>query len=240
MGDGFLATFDGPALRNARSGHRRDGSRYWRAHRGARGPKRGVCRKHGQGPRRRLGISFTDRGVHELKGVPGDWRLFAVESVETLASSRLVHETRARLDRSPPRESAPGSRSITTKLQRARAVGYSSGEASAERQMGAKARWPHTRQPQRATWHSSGAAPGYRRGSIDRLSLAFIPVNDQKDRPEPAAGEPPLAPAQVRRRRGLQTGRCAGVDALGHRLARRYCRASRAGPAKARDQAHDR
>jgi pimeloyl-ACP methyl ester carboxylesterase len=25
------------------------------------------------------GIGFTDRGTHELKGVPGDWRLFAVE-----------------------------------------------------------------------------------------------------------------------------------------------------------------
>ena len=25
------------------------------------------------------GISFRDRGVHGLKGVPGEWRLFAVE-----------------------------------------------------------------------------------------------------------------------------------------------------------------
>jgi class 3 adenylate cyclase len=24
------------------------------------------------------GIAFTDRGVHELKGIPGEWRLFAV------------------------------------------------------------------------------------------------------------------------------------------------------------------
>jgi hypothetical protein len=24
------------------------------------------------------GIEFEDRGVHELKGVPGEWRLFAV------------------------------------------------------------------------------------------------------------------------------------------------------------------
>src|SRR5437879_5125927 len=38
------------------------------------------------------GISFTDRGVHELKGVPGEWRLFAVDKVETPASSRLVPE----------------------------------------------------------------------------------------------------------------------------------------------------
>jgi hypothetical protein len=27
------------------------------------------------------GISFQDRGAAELKGVPGEWRLFAVESV---------------------------------------------------------------------------------------------------------------------------------------------------------------
>jgi class 3 adenylate cyclase len=27
------------------------------------------------------GIAFQDRGAAELKGVPGEWRLFAVESV---------------------------------------------------------------------------------------------------------------------------------------------------------------
>jgi class 3 adenylate cyclase len=26
------------------------------------------------------GIGFHDRGMHQLKGIPGDWRLFAVES----------------------------------------------------------------------------------------------------------------------------------------------------------------
>jgi class 3 adenylate cyclase len=25
------------------------------------------------------GIVFQDRGVHELKGIPGEWRLYAVE-----------------------------------------------------------------------------------------------------------------------------------------------------------------
>ena len=25
------------------------------------------------------GIEFADRGAHELKGVPGEWRLYAVE-----------------------------------------------------------------------------------------------------------------------------------------------------------------
>jgi len=26
------------------------------------------------------GLEFADRGVHQLKGVPGEWRLFAVAS----------------------------------------------------------------------------------------------------------------------------------------------------------------
>jgi class 3 adenylate cyclase len=26
------------------------------------------------------GFEFADRGAHELKGVPGEWRLFAVEA----------------------------------------------------------------------------------------------------------------------------------------------------------------
>jgi pimeloyl-ACP methyl ester carboxylesterase/class 3 adenylate cyclase len=43
------------------------------------------------------GISFGDRGARELKGVPGEWRLFAVDRVETPASSRLVPDTRERL-----------------------------------------------------------------------------------------------------------------------------------------------
>jgi hypothetical protein len=25
------------------------------------------------------GIAFADRGTHKLKGIPGEWRLFAVE-----------------------------------------------------------------------------------------------------------------------------------------------------------------
>jgi hypothetical protein len=28
------------------------------------------------------GIEFGDRGAHELKGVPGEWRLFAVRAAE--------------------------------------------------------------------------------------------------------------------------------------------------------------
>jgi pimeloyl-ACP methyl ester carboxylesterase/class 3 adenylate cyclase len=42
------------------------------------------------------GISFSDRGARELKGVPGEWHLFAVDEVEAPASSRLVPDTRER------------------------------------------------------------------------------------------------------------------------------------------------
>ncbi len=40
------------------------------------------------------GISFTDRGAQQLKGVPGEWHVFAVDGVEMPASSRLVPDTR--------------------------------------------------------------------------------------------------------------------------------------------------
>jgi pimeloyl-ACP methyl ester carboxylesterase/class 3 adenylate cyclase len=43
------------------------------------------------------GISFSDRGTSELKGVPGEWRLFAVDHVEAPPSNRLVPDTRERL-----------------------------------------------------------------------------------------------------------------------------------------------
>jgi pimeloyl-ACP methyl ester carboxylesterase/class 3 adenylate cyclase len=43
------------------------------------------------------GISFSDRGARELKGVPGEWHLFAVDQVEAPASDRLVPDTRERL-----------------------------------------------------------------------------------------------------------------------------------------------
>jgi pimeloyl-ACP methyl ester carboxylesterase/class 3 adenylate cyclase len=42
------------------------------------------------------GISFEDRGTQEFKGVPGEWRLFAVEEVEAPASNRRVPDTRKR------------------------------------------------------------------------------------------------------------------------------------------------
>jgi class 3 adenylate cyclase len=40
------------------------------------------------------GISFSDRGTRELKGVPGEWHLFAVDQVEAPPSSRLVPDWR--------------------------------------------------------------------------------------------------------------------------------------------------
>jgi class 3 adenylate cyclase len=40
------------------------------------------------------GISFADRGTQELKGVPGEWSLFAVDKVEMPPSSQLVPDAR--------------------------------------------------------------------------------------------------------------------------------------------------
>jgi pimeloyl-ACP methyl ester carboxylesterase/class 3 adenylate cyclase len=42
------------------------------------------------------GISFSDRGLQQLKGVPGEWHIFAVDRVEAPASNRLVPDTRER------------------------------------------------------------------------------------------------------------------------------------------------
>jgi class 3 adenylate cyclase/pimeloyl-ACP methyl ester carboxylesterase len=44
------------------------------------------------------GISFSDHGVRELKSVPGEWHLFAVSQVEAPPSGRLVPDTRERRD----------------------------------------------------------------------------------------------------------------------------------------------
>ena len=35
------------------------------------------------------GLDFEDRGAHELKGVPGEWHLFAVASTERWVSAKL-------------------------------------------------------------------------------------------------------------------------------------------------------
>jgi pimeloyl-ACP methyl ester carboxylesterase len=106
-GDGFFATFDGPAraircarsiVENVRSGvgldvrsglhtgeceRSGDAVRGIAVHTGAR-----VAAMAGAGEVlvsstvkdlvAGSGIEFTDRGVHELKGIPGEWRLYAV------------------------------------------------------------------------------------------------------------------------------------------------------------------
>jgi class 3 adenylate cyclase len=106
-GDGFFATFDGPAraircarsiVENVRSGvgldvrsglhtgeceRSGDAVRGIAVHTGAR-----VAAMAGAGEVlvsstvkdlvAGSGIEFTDRGLHELKGIPGEWRLYAV------------------------------------------------------------------------------------------------------------------------------------------------------------------
>jgi pimeloyl-ACP methyl ester carboxylesterase/class 3 adenylate cyclase len=124
MGDGFLATFDGPArgIRCARSIADRVRSLDIELRAGLH---TGECELVGDDIRGMAvnigarigalaaadevivsstvkdlvvgsGISFSDRGTRELKGVPGEWRLFAVDQVEAPLSSRLVKDTRER------------------------------------------------------------------------------------------------------------------------------------------------
>ena len=125
MGDGFLATFDGPArgIRCARAIADQMGSLGLRIRAGLH---TGECELIGDdiggmavniGARISAlagsdevlvsstvkdlvvgsGISFSDRGIRALKGVPGEWRLFAVQRVDPPLSSQLVPDTRERL-----------------------------------------------------------------------------------------------------------------------------------------------
>jgi hypothetical protein len=38
-------------------------------------------------------LEFSDRGDHELKGVPGTWRLFAVQTAQALRRSAAATST---------------------------------------------------------------------------------------------------------------------------------------------------
>jgi hypothetical protein len=40
------------------------------------------------------GISFTDRGEHQLKGVPDSWQLYQVAAVESPLSNQIVGDLR--------------------------------------------------------------------------------------------------------------------------------------------------
>ena len=42
------------------------------------------------------GISFSELGARELKGVPGEWRLYAVDAIEAPISRQLVADERER------------------------------------------------------------------------------------------------------------------------------------------------
>ena len=66
------------------------------------------------------GIAFVDRGARELKGVPGKWRLFAVDQVDAPASSQLVPDTRER--RISDRAVARATRRVPRVVQRV--IGY--------------------------------------------------------------------------------------------------------------------
>jgi class 3 adenylate cyclase len=42
------------------------------------------------------GITFRDRGTHLLRGVPGEWELYGVDTIETPGSNRIVPDQRER------------------------------------------------------------------------------------------------------------------------------------------------
>ena len=107
-GDGFLATFDGPARADPLRHRDRDARAASSASRSARGCTPASASSDGKIARHRRphrrpggglagsgevlvsstvkdlvagsGLEFEDRGVHGLKGVPGEWRLFAAHS----------------------------------------------------------------------------------------------------------------------------------------------------------------
>jgi pimeloyl-ACP methyl ester carboxylesterase/class 3 adenylate cyclase len=124
MGDGFLATFDGPAraIRCARTIGERVGALDIRVRAGLH---TGECELVGDdiagmavnigarigalaGPDEVVvsstvkdlvvgsGISFVDRGTRELAGVPGEWHLYAVDEIEAPPSRRRMHDERER------------------------------------------------------------------------------------------------------------------------------------------------
>jgi pimeloyl-ACP methyl ester carboxylesterase len=114
-GDGFLATFDGPARAvrcalsigsavqelgiDVRAGIHTgeceldgDKVRGIAVHTGARvaalaGPGEVLISQTVKDLTAGSGLEFADRGVHELKGVPGEWRLYAAVGTETSATS---------------------------------------------------------------------------------------------------------------------------------------------------------
>jgi class 3 adenylate cyclase len=124
MGDGFLATFDGPArgIRCAqaiveevqplelqvRAGLHTgecelvgDDVRGMAVNIGARigalgGPGEVLVSSTVKDLVVGSGIAFADRGVHELRGVPEEWQLFSVARVEESAGTQRVQDTRER------------------------------------------------------------------------------------------------------------------------------------------------
>jgi len=38
------------------------------------------------------GLVFVDRSVHELKGIPGEWQLYAAEGVASSTSSGVTRQ----------------------------------------------------------------------------------------------------------------------------------------------------
>ena len=124
MGDGFLATFDGPAraIRCARSIEDAVRPLEIQVRAGLHtgecelvgddigGMAVNICARIGALARgdevlvsRTVkdlvvgsGITFADRGEHQLRGVPGEWQLYGVATIEAPGSNRIVPDMRER------------------------------------------------------------------------------------------------------------------------------------------------
>jgi class 3 adenylate cyclase len=73
-GNGFFATFDGPAKAIRVRGDRGGRARLGLDVRAGMVLVSQTVKDLVAG----AGVEFGDRGVHELKGIPGEWRLYAV------------------------------------------------------------------------------------------------------------------------------------------------------------------
>ena len=78
-------------------------------------------------------LAFADRGVAELKGVPGQWRLFAVDDGRTAEVAEPVDPERELRpgDRTALRvaRGAPGAARAAVRLARRRRAGRAAGAA---------------------------------------------------------------------------------------------------------------
>ena len=66
-------------------------------------------------------LVFEDRGIHELKGVPGEWRLFAADRISSWGALRSHDAAQGRQDRTPRSRSRCSRIAARSSLRKSRA-----------------------------------------------------------------------------------------------------------------------